>query len=186
MNVFDFDGTIYNGNSSIDFYFHCLKKHPTVFADIPYQLFAVLCYKMGKRSVTKNKETFFSFLKHIPNAEEEAKIFWDTNIEKIYSWYKNLHKPNDVVVSAAPDFLVREICSRLGINNVIASPVNSKTGKYEGADCFMEEKVKRFKENFQDEEINEFYSDSETDIPMAKIAKKSFMIIEGKPCVWIL
>ena len=28
MNVFDFDGTIYHGDSSKDFFFYCLKNYP--------------------------------------------------------------------------------------------------------------------------------------------------------------
>ena len=30
MNVFDFDGTIYNGDSSKDFFFYCLKRYPKI------------------------------------------------------------------------------------------------------------------------------------------------------------
>ena len=30
MNVFDFDGTIYNGDSSKDFFFYCLKHYPKI------------------------------------------------------------------------------------------------------------------------------------------------------------
>ena len=28
MNVYDFDGTIYDGDSTFDFYKYCMKKHP--------------------------------------------------------------------------------------------------------------------------------------------------------------
>ena len=29
MNVYDFDGTIYNGDSTIDFYLYCIKHAET-------------------------------------------------------------------------------------------------------------------------------------------------------------
>ncbi len=30
MNVYDFDGTIYSGDSTIDFYLFCLRKQPEI------------------------------------------------------------------------------------------------------------------------------------------------------------
>ena len=30
MNVYDFDGTIYNGDSTIDFYIYALKSKPSI------------------------------------------------------------------------------------------------------------------------------------------------------------
>ena len=30
MNVFDFDGTIYDGDSETDFFFYCFSKYPKV------------------------------------------------------------------------------------------------------------------------------------------------------------
>ena len=30
MNVYDFDGTVYAGDSTVDFYFFCLRKQPGI------------------------------------------------------------------------------------------------------------------------------------------------------------
>ena len=43
MNVFDFDGTIYNGDSSKDFFFYCLKHYPK----IRKKIFPVMWYGAG-------------------------------------------------------------------------------------------------------------------------------------------
>ena len=44
MNVYDFDKTIYDGDSTIDFYFYCLKKHPKIILCLPIQLYAAVKY----------------------------------------------------------------------------------------------------------------------------------------------
>ena len=39
MNVYDFDGTIYDGDSTLDFWYFCLKKHPQILLYLPYHCF---------------------------------------------------------------------------------------------------------------------------------------------------
>ena len=43
-----------------------------------------------------------------------------------------------------------------------------------------EEKVKRFYEIYPKEIIDEFYSDSYSDLPLANISKKAFLIKKGQ------
>ena len=35
IDVYDFDGTIYDGDSTVDFVFFCLRRHPGVIAGLP-------------------------------------------------------------------------------------------------------------------------------------------------------
>lgn len=44
MNVYDFDNTIYDGDSSIDFYFFVLRKKPSIIFLLPKQLYYCLKY----------------------------------------------------------------------------------------------------------------------------------------------
>ena len=118
--------------------------------------------------------------------ERMSKRFWDRNMDKIYPWYGGQRKDDDVVISASPEFHIREICSRLGIKNVIASKVDPGTGRCLGPNCRDEEKVKRFREAFGDAVIDEFYSDEEHDAPLAKLASKAFLVKEGNIKEWIL
>ena len=37
MNVYDFDGTIYDGDSTVDFFLHALKRNPSVLLHLPKQ-----------------------------------------------------------------------------------------------------------------------------------------------------
>ena len=82
----------------------------------------------------------------------------------------------DVVISASAVDIVRPCCEKLGIKYIMGSPVDMRTGAYSGPNCHGEEKIMRFRAAFPGAEIEEFYSDSHSDDPMARIAKKSFMV----------
>ena len=82
-----------------------------------------------------------------------------------------------MIISASPEFLLSEICSRIGIKRLIASRVDKSTGEYSGLNCYGSEKVLRYREVF-DEDIENFYSDSKSDQPMRDISLKGY-IVEG-------
>ena len=106
------------------------------------------------------------------------------NVEK---WYLDMKRDDDVIISASPEFLVKVCCERLGIKHVMASRVDPKTGKYDGLNCYGEEKPKRFDERFGSEkraEIENFYSDSYSDAPMAAIAKQAYLVKKHIPTEW--
>jgi len=176
MNVYDFDNTIYDGDSTIDFYLFCLKEHPSILRKLPIQLYWFVKYKLGKTEKIVFKTHFFSFLKCLSDQEALIKKFWDKKEHLIRKWFILQHKNSDVVISASPEFLLTEICERIGNIYLIASKVNSQTGDFLSANCYGEEKVFRFKSVFGDEKIDEFYSDSFSDKPLADISKKAFLV----------
>lgn len=176
MNVYDFDGTIYTGDSTADFYRHCLKKHPAVLKSVPRMIIAFILYILNIFSKTKFKETMYRFLRYVPDIDSELDIFWQENIAKIKQYYYKTHQDSDIVISASPEFLLRPICERLGIKTLIASRVNPHTGKYEGINCRDTEKVRRLYEFDETAEIDEFYSDSLADEPLAKLAKTAYIV----------
>lgn len=65
---------------------------------------------------------------------------------------------------------------RLNIKNLIASDVDSRTGNFRSKNCYGEEKVERFRKRFPDVVIEEFYSDSYSDLPMAAISQRAFIV----------
>ena len=67
----------------------------------------------------------------------------------------------------------------MGIKHLIASNADKLTGKYNGENCWGEEKVKRLKAYDETFEIENFYSDSLSDTPLARLAKKAY-IVEGE------
>lgn len=174
MNVYDFDGTIYDGDSTVDFYFFCLKKHPVIALCIPWQIVGAIKYKLKRINKTEFKEQFYCFFNHIKDSD--VKKFWDSHERKIKQWYIEKHSKNDVIISASPYFLLSEICNRLEINNLIASDVRKTDGKYTGINCYGEEKVRRFYSEFPDDKIDNFFSDSYSDQPLANISNHSFLV----------
>lgn len=184
MNVYDFDDTIYDGDSSLGFYLYCMKKKPRLVFCLPFQVMGLCLFKMGFIKKLLFKEIFFCFLRFINSPETLVISFCDENMCKIKKWYKDQQKINDVVVSASPAFLVCPICSKIGIKYVLASEVDINTGKFYTENCYGEEKVNRFQKYFGCATIEEFYSDSLSDVYMAKLAKKSFLVNGNNISVW--
>lgn len=182
MNIYDFDETIYDSDSTKDFYFYCLKRYPAILLTVPYMAWGFFLYVIGAVEKTRAKEIMYRFLHHIPDIDAELERFWDINERKIKPWYRERQREDDIIISASPEFLLSPICNRLGIKYLMASRVDKKTGKYTGENCWGEEKVKRLYEVFPDSKCEEFYSDSLSDTPLAKIADKA-MIIRGEKLI---
>lgn len=175
-NVYDFDKTIYKGDSSIDFYKFCLKRHPSIAKYWPAQIAAFVQYKTKKITKTQMKEIFYRYYQSIPDMDRELEAFWDSHIGNMKRWYYDQQQESDLIISASPEFMLKPACERIGIKYLLASPVDGKTGKYLGENCYHAEKVRRFREAYPGEEIRYFYSDSYSDSPLADISEKAFLV----------
>lgn len=186
LDIFDFDDTLYNGDSTIDFYVFNLKQNFGLIRYLPIQVSYYIMYKLRIVKKTKFKEEFFSFLKGIKNVDEKVKLFWEENSNKIrINMLKNC-KNKIVVISASPDFLLENICKKIKIEKLIASNVDKKTGKFNSENCYGEEKVKRLNMEIDNYIIENFYSDSLSDKPLAKLSKKNYLIKKGEIKEWII
>ena len=183
MNIYDFDGTIYSGDSTFDFYFYALGKKPSLVRFWPKQAVAFSLYALKKISKTQMKERFYSFLTGI-DAEAMLEDYWDTHEKNIFPYYRDQQREDDIIISASPEFLLKPICKRLGIQYLMASRVDSKTGKYTGKNCWGPEKVIRLKDQMDIDHCDKFFSDSHSDQPLADIADEAFLIEKGKIVPW--
>ncbi|MEL7655546.1 MAG: haloacid dehalogenase-like hydrolase [Bacillota bacterium] len=183
-NVYDFDKTIYKDDSALDFYLFCLSKHPGILAEIPVTAIYGVLYLFKLCSKTTLKEKFYRFLRHVDSVDDLLMQFWSVNQAKIKDFYIGQHNENDIIISASPEFVLKPICKSLHINNLIASKVNQRTGLYDGENCWGEEKLKRFRDEMPNAEINEFYSDSLSDSPLAKIAEKAYVVRKDEIILW--
>ena len=183
MNVYDFDGTIYDGDSTVDFYLYSLKRNPALLRYLPKQAWGFLLYFCKRIGKTQLKEYFFSFLCGI-EVQSTVESFWEQNQKKIYTWYLNQQKQDDIIISASPVFLLKPICNRIGIKHLIASEVDPKTGMFTGENCRGQEKVRRLTEEYNVTHIDCFYSDSRSDLPLAKIADAAFLVEKGVVKEW--
>ena len=63
INLYDFDKTIYDGDSSVDFFLFNLKKQPLLFFHIFKMFYVLIKYKLKKIDKTQMKVVVFSYLK---------------------------------------------------------------------------------------------------------------------------
>jgi hypothetical protein len=83
MNVYDFDNTIYDGESALDFFWFCLKKKPTLLKVLPKVIRDIAKYKACKMSKDEfmergayYTESFFSLFEVIIQLFALLAILW--------------------------------------------------------------------------------------------------------------
>lgn len=184
MNVYDFDKTIYDGDSTVDFYWYCLHKQPELFSCMPRQIWGTIQYATGRYDIKKFKERFFCFLSRLSSPEGLVEEFWDARQKGIKAWYLEQKRSDDLVISASPTFLLRPVCKRMGIMPPIGTEMEPISGRIIGANCKGKEKVRRFHEKYPEAQIEAFYSDSMTDFSLAELAKEAFFVQGNKRTPW--
>lgn len=183
MNVYDFDNTIYDGESSFDFFIFCAKRDKRLLYHFPLIIYKFLKYKLCLISVEElecaAERYACDFFKIMPDLDKVVNDFWDSHMHKIKSFYKKNQREDDIVISASADFLLENVCQRIGIKNLICSKLNRKTGKAESL-CFRNNKVDLFYKNFPDSDIDNFYTDSMNDKPMIEISSSAYLVKGNK------
>ncbi len=174
MNGYDFDKTIFKGNSEQRFASFCFIRLPYLILLLPEILLALILY--GLKFISKDRflhmlELFVIF---VPNRDYFVKRFWDKNQKRVKDWYVQSKHPTDIVVSASADYLIGEICSRMGIR-CIASHTR-KNGTVIGKHCYGSVKVDLYKKYYGDEPLKSFYSDSMSDRPMFVLAEDGYFV----------
>ena len=184
MNVYDFDNTILRGDSSVRFFAYCLRHFPRMWRDLPGQLANGLMYVIKLRDKQSAKQRMFRYLTLIGDVDDAVAAFWKANQHRIKPWYTAQHRDDDVVISASPEFLVRPACERAGIRTVIGSPVDKRSGHFLVRNCHDVEKVNRFRARFPGQSIENFYSDSRSDAPLAAIARHAWLVKGDRLLPW--
>lgn len=184
MNVFDFDNTLLWGDSTARFFAWCLRHCPRMWLDVPAQAGNALLFALRLREKQAFKQRMLHFLTLIGDVDRAVDAFWQENLCRLKAWYPPRHRPDDVVISASPEFLIRPACAKLGISCVIGSPVDKRTGLFLGPNCHGQEKVSRFRARFPGGKIEEFYSDSHSDDPLAALAERAFLVKGERLLPW--
>ena len=184
VNVYDWDKTIFPVDSTAAFYRWCIKCFPKVMLALPATVTMLPKYWTKHCTKTQIKERFYGFLRYVPDIDNAVVAFWDEYFPRVNQWYLDHMQPDDIIISASPEFLIGEPAKRLGLR-LLASRVDKRTGLTEGENCHGEEKVRRLHEAFPEVEIAEFYSDSQSDAPLARIADKAFLVKGQELLPWI-
>lgn len=184
MNVYDFDNTIYDGESCFDLFKFYIKRRPSLLRHAPQVIFAFAKYKLGKvtieQALSKYGAKVGSFFRSIPDLQADSEKFWDEHMHNIKPFYKELQQEDDLVITASPEATMRVICRRLGIKNLLGSTVDENSGEITRL-CMSTNKVKAFFEAYPDGKIDCFYTDSvKNDSPLIDIAQKAFVVKGNK------
>lgn len=178
MNIFDFDNTIYDGESSFDFFFFCLRDDKKLALHIPMMLIDLILYKTRLISVNRlyadAEKLCRELQKREAQLEEKLQAFWEISEKKLKPEICALIRAEDVIITASPKFLIDGILDRLGTENLIASQMDVHTGRVEYL-CFREEKITQLRRRFGDE-VDSIYTDSLNDAPLIDCAKKAYLV----------
>ena len=184
MNVYDFDHTIYRGDCTIDFWRYCLEQYPKVWLTIPEACIYALAFMVRLCSRERFKENFYHFLRYVPDTSAAVDAFWNSNSSRIAGWYLEQQQRDDLVISASPDFLISEICKRLRVY-YISSAVDPITGKLLGPNCRGTEKLRQFRTRYPNGIIELFYSDSQSDVDLARESQRAYLVKGENRKEWI-
>lgn len=183
--VYDFDETIYDGDVTRDFFKFCLKNHPKIKQQFWFMTWAFIKYIFGFYKWTDFKSDFLSYFKHLDDFDLILDDFWDEHKFKIKKWYLEKNHSQDVIISASPQCLLEKICyDYLKVKKLIATNADKTNGKIIGKNCYGNQKVERLNKEMQNYKILEFYSDSLSDEPLAKLAEKSYIVIGDELINW--
>ena len=184
MNVYDFDETIFTGDSE-DYFFAYLFKKPGFFWDqVRYRWYELL-FKCKLVSKTKAREAEYSLLRKIDDLDGLLADYWDQHERHMKSWYAAVKRPDDVIASATPRFLMEPIVARLGLTGLVATEMDPRTGKIHGEFAAGPYQVDQFRKQFSLDEIDEFYSDAYSDHFLAEYAKRAYVVHgDGERTEW--
>ena len=195
LSVYDFDKTIYNGETLNDFYRFYLIKKPWKIYTVIFQLWYFLLYVLKIINLEKLKENFLRFLDGENTGELKKLIreFWEKTESKINLWVKDEILKNKketeilVAISASPTFLIIDRLRLMGFDVVIGTDFLFESTKFHShitsKNCKNYEKVKRLDKWAEDNNIQydivNFYSDSIADKPLFDLAEHKYWIKKG-------
>ncbi|MBR0464280.1 MAG: HAD-IB family phosphatase [Clostridia bacterium] len=187
MNIYDFDGTIYDGDSTVDFYLFSLSKKPNILRYVFQQVKGIVLYSTHRIDKTRLKEYFFCFLPAI-DVEKMVGQFWKKKKTRIRQWYMNQRNSDDIIISASPEFLLKPICDEIGVSHLIASEVDPDTGRFLSENCYGKNKVERLlsDRDVSIESFDRFYTDSKSDRPLALLAKEAYLVQRNSISRWTI
>lgn len=177
MNGYDFDKTIYKTDSSTDFFRYMILSRPYLWIFAPWFLLVLALYGLKFMGKKKVKECLFFFVPwYGMRIEKIVDRFWSRHANGIKDWYANQRCDDDVIVSASLGFIIKPMMDTLNIKKWVATNYNIRTGRIEGENCYGEEKVIALNKITESKNLDAFYSDSMSDLPLMKKAKKAYLV----------
>jgi len=183
IDVYDFDGTIYDGASTYDFVRFCIRRRPAMLLALPRIAGAGIRLSMKKIGLTEFKSALFSAMTAYMDLEDQAKLFWqdEATRRKLGDWF--YRTPRDlpiVIASASPEFELCHAAKILGVTNLIGTRADGETGQLIGKNCKGAEKISRIREAMGEYTVRAMYTDdAKADGPLLAIAQEKYIVTHG-------
>ena len=94
INVYDFDDTIYNGDSSFHFFLYAVKNFKVSFFKILKIIFNAILYLFKLKTTKEFKEIVFLFLQDIDDIDSFVDSFWKKHRKNIKKEFLEILKNN--------------------------------------------------------------------------------------------
>ncbi len=136
MNAYDFDNTIYRGESILDLFFFYLKKNPSLVRYLPMMLTGLVKYKLRMISIEQLLEAYSRFAEQfffgLESFQDDMVEFWDQHMHKIKPFYYAQREDDDLIITASAEIFLRSRPSASGIptpSSTISIPIRSTTNR---------------------------------------------------------
>lgn len=129
MNAYDFDETIYYGDSEFHFIEYIFKKYPLEMKKYArrYKFYRFLQKKLKLISRDKARVKIFTFLKVLRDVDKDLEEFRASHTKNIKKWYYDVKRPDDVIISATPSFILEPIAKTLGNSKRFTATLSPKS-----------------------------------------------------------
>ena len=114
------------------------------------------------------------FLTLVEDFDEQIESYWNKNEKRIAPWYLSQKKDDDLIISASPTCIIEPIANRLGVR-FVATEFDRQYGVFTNNLMYAKEKARYIiDQGFP--KIDNFYSDSLSDTPIALLAEKAHFV----------
>jgi hypothetical protein len=152
-----------------------MNRHPKLwFTFFPKAVKNLVLKGMGKMPEYLMQRSFFGYLTLIDDFDEQIEKYWDKNENRISAWYRAQKSPDDLIISASPTCIIEPIAKRLGVN-FMATEYDREFGVFVNNMMYAKEKAKYIIDHGFPV-IDNFYSDSLADTPIALCAEKAHLV----------
>lgn len=183
MKVFDFDNTLYHGESAVDLAIYMIRNNKKIILYLPKIFYNLARYKLCLVDKRKVVRAINDFMQNVLSGSDEllgaVEGFWAKNSHKLDRSMLKRINADDVIITAGPDFLLKGISGLLNTDNIISSSIDAESMKVKYLN-FGNNKVKRYKALYGSKRIDCFYTDSYNDRALMDISEKVFLVKNGR------
>ena len=182
MKVFDFDSTIYRGESPVDFTFYMIRHNKKIVRYVPRIMVTLAGYKMHLIKKEKLESLSNEFIEKVlddpDSLSEFVSQFWATHAHKLNKDIVRLIDSGDVIITASPSFLINGVSDMLNTRHILGTEIDLQQKKLVWYN-FGDNKVERYRSIYGYRQIDAFYTDSFYDEYLMDISREVYIVRHG-------